>query len=307
MRRPFGYRLSAIGSALLAPALASVPAGRATAQTKPDFEVHRELAPGRRFYLANIIGDVQITGGTGRMLEVTAIKKAHREGDPRDVVIELVELDDGIAVCVRYPGTRHRSSSATPKAEHPCSSQEGRWGWDGNDRNDTEVNFTVRVPPGLRLEIGTVSGDVAAESLDGEIELHSVSGDVGLHGGRGSRIGLKTVSGDLELLEVVSKDVSAQTVSGEITFRGPVQDSGTYDFATTSGDIALALPGRPNATLKAATFSGDFASDLPVNQDEPRRHRHRFDATWGSGSAKLYLESLSGDVTIRVGSTSKRS
>jgi len=286
MRAP----LLAVGGLLLA--------GATLAQGRPHFEFRRELAAGKRFHLSNIIGDVVVTGGSGRTVEVTAVKKEGRHGDPEDVTLEVVELDDGVALCVRYPSTGRRRSSSTSKSKSPCS-WEGDWSGNG-DRNDTEVNFTVRVPAGLRLHIGTVSGDVAAERLEGELELHSVSGDVRLDGGQGPRIDLETVSGDVDLLKVNSKEVSGRTVSGEILFEGPVMDGGTYDFGTTSGDITLRLPDRPNATMSAATFSGGFSSDLPVNQDSSRRHRHRFAATWGSGSARLDLESLSGDVTIRV-------
>jgi hypothetical protein len=295
-----GHRLSAIGYRLGAAAGLALVAGIATAQGKPDFEFRRELATGKRFYLSDVMGDVRVTGTSGRTVEVTAVKRAGKHGDPEDVIIETVELDDGVALCVRYPQSRmgHRSSESL-RSKNPCSWEGGHWSGDG-DRNDTEVDFTVKVPAGLRLHLGTVSGDVYAQGLEGDLELRSVSGDVRLEGGKGASIDLNTVSGDVHLLDVTSKEVSGRTISGEIVFRGPVQESGNYDFATTSGDITVTLPDRPSATLSAATFSGQFSSDLPVNQDTSRRHRHRYDATWGSGSAKMYMESLSGDLTIRV-------
>lgn len=270
----------------------------AAAQTKPDFEFHRDLSQGKRLYVSNIIGDVVVTGTSGRTVEVTAVKKAGRHGDPEDVTIETVELDDGVALCVRYPhqSSRHHNSDER-EDKNPCS-----WGdWNGgNERNDTEVNMTLRVPAGLRLHAGTVSGDVRAERLAGDLEIHSVSGDVQLTGGSGPAIDLETVSGDVTLEDVTSKDVSGHTISGAVVFRGPIQDAGSYDFATTSGDIQVLLPEQPNATLSGATFSGRFWSDLPTSQDASRRRRHRVAATWGNGSARLDVESLSGDITIRV-------
>jgi hypothetical protein len=294
------HPLRTAGRWLLAALLTVLPSYRLTAQGKSDFEFRRELAPGKRFYLSDIMGDVQVTGTAGRTVEVTAVKRAGRHGEPEDVTIETIELDDGVALCVRYPAERSgRRSSEKTLAKNPCS-WEGRWSGNG-ERNDTEVDFTVRVPAGLRLHIGTVSGDVAAQGLEGDLSLRSVSGDVRLDGGKGPVIDLETVSGDVHLLDVTSREVSGHTISGEIVFRGPVQDGGSYDFGTTSGDITLTVPRQPNATLSAATFSGGFSSDLPTNQEAgTRRKRHRYDATWGSGSAKLYLESLSGDLSIRV-------
>jgi hypothetical protein len=270
-------------------------AAAVSAQTRTDFEFRRELAAGRRFHLHNIIGDVQVTGGAGRTVQVTATKKEGRHGDPGDVTIETIELSDGVALCVRYPGTGERRKNGEGETgKNPCST---RGSWNNNERNDTQINFTVRVPAGLILRLGTVSGDLLANNLEGELDLTSVSGDVRLDGGRGQVVSLETVSGDVDLLDVRAREVSGHTVSGEVTFRGPVLDGGSYDFSTTSGDITVGLPERPNATLSAATFSGRFSSDLGTTR-QPGRNRRRHNATWGSGSAKLDVETLSGDIRI---------
>ncbi len=274
-----------------------------TAQGRPDFEFRRDLASGKRLVVQNIMGNVEVIGGSGRTVQVTAVKKAGRYGEPEDVTVETIELDNGVALCVRYPlqGRRRDGNGEGGRREegkNPCSSTH----WNGNnERNDTELNFTIRVPAGLLLKIGTVSGNLAASNLDGELELSSVSGDVRLDGGRGQRIELETVSGNVELLDVRARDVAGNTVSGEVTFRGPILDGGSYEFTTTSGDISLGLPDRPNATLSAATFSGRFSSDIGTTQQSGRR-RNRHSATWGSGSARLDVESLSGDIRITTGS-----
>ena len=280
-----------------------------SAQGRTDFEFRRELAPGRRLVVQNVIGNVQVTGSSGRTVLVTAVKKAGRYGEVEDVTVETIELSDGVALCVRYPGQGSRRNSRDDgeggrgeggRPRNPCSYSSWNGGRDRNDRNDTEVTFTIRVPTGLVLRIGTVSGDLAATNLEGELDLTSVSGDVRLDGGRGQRIELETVSGDVDLLDVRARDVAGNTVSGEVNFRGPILDDGSYEFTTTSGDITLGLPDRPNATLAAATFSGRFSSDLATTQ-QSGRHRRRHSATWGTGSAKVDVESLSGDIRITTG------
>ncbi|HEU5218034.1 MAG TPA: DUF4097 family beta strand repeat-containing protein [Gemmatimonadales bacterium] len=281
----------ALGALLLAPALA--------AQQASDLDFRRELAAGKRLFIQNIIGDIKVTGTSGRTVEVTGVRVRRRYGDPADVTLEVVELDNGVALCVRYPRNRGRRHESDRESKNPCS-----WSgdWNGNeDRNDTELNLTVKVPNDLLLRIGTVSGDVLAESLTGDLELKSVSGDVRLTGGKGPSIALETVSGDVELIDGRSPEVYGHTISGEVTFRGPILKDGSYEFATTSGNIDLTLPEQPDAKLTAATFSGRFSSDLPTTQNEQRRNRHRYNATWGNGSARLDLESLSGNIRIYVG------
>lgn len=278
-----------------------------SAQGRTDFEFRRELASGKRLVVQNVIGNVNVTGTSGRTVVVTAVKKAGRYGEVEDVTVETIELTDGVALCVRYPGQGGRreirddgAGERGERAKNPCSYTSWNGSRDRNDRNDTELTFTIRVPAGLVLRIGTVSGDLAATNLEGELDLTSVSGDVRLEGGRGQRIELETVSGDVDLLDVRARDVAGNTVSGEVNFRGPILDDGSYEFTTTSGDITLGLPDRPNATLAAATFSGRFSSDLSTTQ-QSGRHRRRHSATWGSGSAKVDVESLSGDIRITTG------
>jgi hypothetical protein len=284
----------ALGAMFLAPALA--------AQQGTSLDFRRDLPSGKRLVVQNIIGDIKVVGTSGRSVEVAGVRIKRRYGDPEDVTMEVVELDNGVALCIRYPqhsGHRHHSDSLS---KEPCSS-DGDCCWSGNgDRNETEVNLTVKVPAGLLLRIGTVSGDVLAEGLTGDLDLRSVSGDVRLTGGTGPSISLETVSGDVELLDGRAPEVYGHTISGEVTFRGPILKDGSYEFATTSGNIDLTLPEPPDARLSAATFSGRFSSDLPTTQDERRRNRHRYNATWGSGSAHLDLESLSGNIRISIGS-----
>jgi hypothetical protein len=264
-----------------------------------DFELRRELATGARFEVRNIIGDVRIEPASGRTLDVRAVKREGRHGDPRDVEIRAVELSGGgVAVCVYYPSSGRRDDDSRGRRGRSGDSCN-RDGWhSNNERNDTRVDFTIRVPANLKLDLATVAGDVIGRGLSGEVEVRTVSGDLRLSDVRGSRFEATTVSGDIDLRDIDAATVEAETVSGDVNYTGSIQRDGEYFFKTLSGDVELGVPGRPDATLRGSTFSGRLVSDFPTSQGD-RRRRNRFSATWGSGSASIEVESFSGDVRIR--------
>ena len=180
----------------------------------------------------------------------------------------------GWAICVYYPSSDRGRTSGTDR--DPCNRGSG---WPHNDRNDTAVDFVVRLPAGLRVDAKTVSGDLIGTGLRGTLDLG-------------------TVSGDLRLTDVEGDVLEVSTVSGDVTFAGPIDNKGRYDFKTLSGDVVMTLPRQPDAVVSAVTFSGDLDSVFPITQSG-RSRRHRFTATWGAGTATLDLESFSGDIKIR--------
>lgn len=291
-----------------------VSAAVATPAMGQDFEITRDLPSGSRFVLRNVIGDVRLEGGSGRTVEVTARKQAGRHGDPDDVEIKAIEHDGGLAICVFYPGqrsrdddrsdrddrddrnARSRSNRRSGDRDDPCR-RDG--GWSNNNRNDTAVDFVVRLPAGLRVDAKTVSGDVTAGGLRGTLDLGTVSGDLELTDAEGDVLEANSVSGDVTLERITMREVGAETVSGDVTFVGPLDAKGSYDFKTLSGDVIVTLPREPDARVSAATFSGRLDSDFPVERDARRRRSNRFNATWGAGTAQLDLESFSGDIRIR--------
>lgn len=268
-----------------------------------DFEFTRDLAPGSTFVLRNIIGDVQVEAGSGRTVSVTARKKPGRHGDPDDVEIKAVEIADGVAICVYYPtsGRSQRSREngrdrARRRNDDPCRRGSE---WQNNDRNDTSIDFTIRLPAGLRVDAKTVAGDFVGLGLRGTLDLGTVSGDLRLTDVEGDELEATSVSGDIELDRIRVREVGAETVSGNVTFTGPIDPKGRYDFKTLSGDVIMTLPREPDATVSAVTFSGDLDSAFPIATTGGRNRRHRFKATWGAGTAQLDVESFSGDIRIR--------
>ncbi|MBX3147227.1 MAG: DUF4097 family beta strand repeat protein [Gemmatimonadales bacterium] len=279
-----------------------------------DFKFDRNLAEGQRFALRNIVGDVRVEGTSGRTVQVEAVKREGRYGNADDVEIRAVEIDGGVAICVYYPGQYSRSdrrrndrddredrddrdNRRNRNRDNNVCHRDGRWS--SNERNDTRVDFVIKVPTGLRLDLKTVSGDVWGRNLRGSIDLATVSGHLELIDATADVLEASSVSGSVDLEGISAREVSAETVSGNVNYAGSIEGRGSYDFKTLSGNVLLTLPKQPDARVSANTFSGRVRSEFPLEQDT-RRRRNRASGTWGNGGAQLDLESFSGNITIRT-------
>jgi hypothetical protein len=257
-----------------------------------DFTWSGAIGEGKRLTVKNVIGDVRIEAASGGTASVTGTKRAGSHGNPEDVVIRRTETREGVVVCVLYPGQRDEDGD--------CDQDSDSWGGRHN-RNDTRVDFVVRLPAGVHLDAGTVSGDVTGRGLRGDIEVHSVSGNVALVDVTGDVVEAQTVSGDVELSGIQASEVAAETVSGDVTFSGAVRPKGNYDLKTLSGDVVMQVPPGSGAEITGATFSGSFTSSFPLTTRATSKYtsQKRINGTIGDGSARIRVESFSGDVELR--------
>jgi len=267
-----------------------------------DFTWRGDLRAGQVLAVENIVGNVRVEPGTGRRAEVVAIKRAGRRGDPGDVEVTAHESGDGVRFCVWYPGMRNAEPRDRAGARDGCWSWRGRGGRDSNhERNDTEVEFVVRLPAGVRLVAGTVSGSVDARGVSAQAEVTSVSGDVRVDGFSGEELEAKTVSGHIDLTGVRAERVGAETVSGNVTYDGGIVRDGNYEFKTLSGRVLVTLPAGAGAEVRASTFSGRVRLPEGATAETTNRRRNRVTGRIGAGGATLWVESFSGNVDVRVG------
>jgi len=259
-----------------------------------DFTWSGAMGEGKRLTVKNVIGDVRIEPAGGGTATVTGTKRAGQHGDPEDVVVRQVDTREGVVICVLYPGNRDDDGD--------CDQDEDSHGGQ-HQRNDTRVDFMVRVPAGVHLTAGTVSGDVTGRGLRGDVEARSVSGDVELADITGRLVEAQTVSGDVALSGIQATDVVAETVSGDVDFSGAVRSKGNYELKTLSGDIVMEIPLGAGAEVTGATFSGRFTSAFPLTTRATSKYtsQKRIVGTIGDGSARIRVESFSGDVALRSG------
>ena len=263
--------------------------------------------------LANVAGDVKVTGGSGTEIKVEAV--VHGKGKTE---AEARAQLDTVKVDMRQNGNR---------VEVETTHQNHSHAW---------VDYTVVVPSGASIEVRTVSGDVHATEIGGSARIETVSGDV-VATGLGQAEALRSVSGDVRAsgissdgtvsfnsvsgdvavtklkaktatFETVSGDArvdgcecggaQSSSVSGDVSYTGTLAKGGRYSFNSHSGDVVLVTPS--GFELNAATFSGDIRVDGLTGQGDtdragPGRTRR---GTVGGGGAVVDAKTFSGDVRV---------
>jgi Putative adhesin len=227
------------------------------------------IPAGQAIEIKGVIGDIVATAATGNQVRVIARKNA-RYGDAADVTIEVVEHARGVTICAVYPNSRRDD-------ENECLA--GARGNSNTRDNDTEVDFEVQVPQGVKFTGRTVTGRVVATGLTADVKASSVSGSV-----RVSTTGL----------------VQASTVSGSIDVAmGRTDWTDRLVFSSVSGDITLQMPENLNTDVEVSTVSGTLESDWPMSTTRRRFGPRNMHGRIGSGGRELKLSTVSGTIELK--------
>ena len=262
-------------AALTAVAAASVTfgsvAGAQERRSDRDFSWDGRVTNGHWLYVRNLNGSIRVEKATGDRAEVTAVKR-YRRGNPEDVRIETKRLggDDGdVIICAFWTD----NASCDEDGYRSRGDSHG-----GHRDNDTSVEFTVKLPAGVRLGVSTVNGGVTVSGATSEVNASTVNGRVSA-----------TSSGG---------PVNASTVNGDIDVRMRELGTGDLEFSTVNGSIEIEVPANLDADLDMRTVNGSLSADFPITvtgRVNPRRMR----ATIGKGGRRLRLETVNGSVELR--------
>jgi len=258
----------AVGGALAGPAVEAVPAAWSARGGTEDFQWSWRLAPGKTIEIAGTNGEVHAVGTSGDKVEVTARKHANRS-DPDKVTIEVLEHEGGITLCVRYPDVSGHHNECAPNGRSHMTTRN----------NDTQVDFELRVPAGVRFVGRTVNGDVEGRDLVADAEAHTVNGSI--------------------VLETRGR-AEATTVNGSVRARlGRLDRNGSVEFTTVNGSITLELPENFDADVSARNVNGGIQTDFPITIEGSAFGRHRLNGTIGQGGPRLELSTVNGSIRLK--------
>ena len=256
-------------------------------------------------------GLVQVENLAGRV-EFTAWDRdeAQVRGEAGDSVEEVIirETSSGVLVKIRNRKNERNMDGTDLYLRIPAKASI--------EAEGVSSDFTVRGSKGATITISTVSGDVEVEADAERVDLNSVSGEVELTGSA-KRVNTESVSGDVTLYGVegevrastVSGDLLAEgenlsrgqfeTVSGDMVLSVAVADDGRLSCDAMSGDVKLRLPASQHATFNAQSYSGSIRSDFGKVVSVSRGPGSMLDEQVGNNSARIRVETFSGDITIR--------
>jgi Toastrack DUF4097 len=258
--------------------------GSANAQSA-DFHWTGVVPQGKAIEIKGVNGGVRAEFTSGNQVEVSATKTARRS-DVNSVSVQVVQEDGNVTICAVYPTPTRRSNrnrgslgNRNGRDDGPNECRPGSGGHMNVDSNDVQVNFTVRVPAGVKLFATTVNGSIDAQALKSDVDVETVNG----------RIALSTTGIG-----------SANTVNGSIDASvGAPSGTEPIEFRTVNGSITLKLPKGMNADLHADVMNGGFETDFPMTVQSFRSRNKRIVGTIGSGGRDLDLHTVNGRIQLQ--------
>lgn len=253
----------------------AVATGSASAQSRQNrddaFSWSGVVTTGRSLIIKNINGPIRVERSTSNRVEVTA-EKQWRRGSPSDVRIEQPRLSSGdVLICAMWSP----DSTCDEKGIHTPRNRNR----DNDNRNDVSVHFVVRVPDGVRVDVGTVNGGLDVNGVSSEVEANTVNGT----------INARTTGGP----------VHAKTVNGSINVSmGVFNSASDLEYETVNGSVTLELPSNFGGQMELSTVNGRVNTDFPITITgtlSPRRLR----GSIGNGSGNIRASTVNGSVSLR--------
>lgn len=244
----------------------------AAQQPTPDFRWEKAIPAGQLIRVHNLNGDVAVSPSTSGKVEVTGVRRG--SGRSRDdVTVQVVEVAGGLVICAMFRDADMECDEDGMRTRNRRRHRDDDW-------DDARIDITVRMPKGLEVRAGTVSGDVSVTGAEGHVRASSVSGDVRLESPNATSVRASSVSGDVE--------VRLHRLDG----------TGSIDVTSVSGDVELFLPKGLDADISMRSVSGSMESDFPL-QLNGSVSRNRLEARIGRGGRSLDVHTVSGDVRLR--------
>ena len=205
--------------------------------------------------------------------EGTALKKSNIDVTSADVNVPKLDADE-----IRFDTTSGNVKAEISTKKLDASSTSG----DMEIRRDGDIRSAV---------LGSTSGNITFTAASAEnVDMKSTSGGLNITlSGDVKKLHLDSTSGTI-LADLASADKAEfDSTSGNMDVT--LQSFKDLDLDATSGNITLKLPNAPGFTLDLDAKPGNFSNSLAMEKSGSKY-------TYGDGSARLRIETTSGDIRI---------
>ena len=223
-----------------------------------------KVAADGRFELINVNGKVTAEASTGDEVVVEGRRTAKARSDEA-----AKELLAKLEIREEVSGTTVRVESRPPRL-HGFSSHEIEW--------------TVKVPKGVAVDLRTVNGGVRLNNLNGAIRA-------------------KTTNGGVKGSGIIPSTIEATSVNGgvEIELAAALDTTDSVELETVNGGVELQMPAESKATIAARCVNGGIRKDgLEIETESAREgeSRRRLNGTMNGGGAKVNLSTTNGGIRL---------
>src|SRR5271169_4551210 len=210
----------------------------ATAQVTEDFHRTVPLSSTGRVSLANVNGNVTITGWERNEVQIDAVKKARDQQKFDEARIEVDAGSDSVQIRTKYP--------------------EGH-----NNNNPATVTYELHVPRLTRLDhINLVNGSLAVSKVNGEMDANLVNGKTDIQDLSG-RLNISAVNGTISAnyrsLDNV-KEIHLKSVNGAINLALPASPNAEVSVSTVNGGITTDFPLQVQGKFMGHHLDGTLGS-----------------------------------------------
>ena len=230
-----------------------------------------KVASSGRFELINVNGKItaEQTDGAEIIVEGRRSMKASSDEAAKELLAKLEIREEVGESTVRV-------ESRPPRLSGPFSGHEIEW--------------TVKVPRGVIVDLRTINGGVRLNGLANEIHA-------------------KTTNGGVKGLNITPSLIEASAVNGGIEFElaSPLDTTDSIEIETVNGGVEVSMPSESKATIAARCVNGGVRVEgLEIAREEQGNdfeRRRRLNGTMNGGGAKVIMNTTNGGVRLlRAGS-----
>lgn len=148
------------------------------------------------------------------------------------------------------------------------------------DLDDKRIDYVLRIPPSIDLNLKTVNGRITTHGSDAETRV-------------------TTVNGPIDIETIGTKEVMATTVNGSVTAKFTKGFSGAR-FKTVNGGVEATLPKTASFSVDLSQVNGDFEASFPLSIHSNPGSR-RVSGEVNGGTHELKIVTVNGDVELANG------